>query len=197
VNERIVKAISGLNKCVEQYKKQHLIKIFQDKIVVNVNDNQLWGTILYLVLIILIPLFILLYYLYIDNTNSEIFWTLIWLLWFGYELYKILRGDNVLVINLQEEYFEIENIDAVFKKLFRKRKVLFSDLAKVCMEEKSVYSKRRIKWYELTVYDQENNRTVLSSFDENFPLPSIGNRVKLIIDLILKEQKEYNKSSSS
>ncbi|MDB5118831.1 MAG: hypothetical protein JWN56_49 [Sphingobacteriales bacterium] len=198
MNHGIEKAISGLSECAKHYKKQHLIKISKETIIVKVNDNQLWGTLLYLLLIMLTPLLILVYYLYVDNTNSDIFWALIWLLWFGYELYRILRGDNILIINLEGRYFEVENINAIFKTLVRKRRVLFSDIAKANMEEKFIYSRyRRIKWYELTIYDKEKSRIVLSSFDEKFPLPSIGNRVKLIVDLILKEQKQFIKSSSS
>ena len=70
MNHGIEKAISGLNKCAEQYKKQHLIKIFKDRIVVNLNDNQLWGTMFYLMLIILTPILILLYYFY-PNKNYQ------------------------------------------------------------------------------------------------------------------------------
>lgn len=198
MNPGLEKAISGLKMTVEQHKRHDLVKISNDQIEVRVNGKQFWGTILYVSLVILTPLSLLVYYLFFNKDNSEVFWLSVFVVVFAYELYRILRGDNVLVINLKEGYFEVQNINAVFTKLFKKRKVMFSALTKVAMEEKSVYSKyRRIKWYELAVYDKQSNRTILSSFDEKAPLPKIGNRVKLVVDLILKEQRKYLKSSSS
>lgn len=192
------KAISGLKKTVEQYKKQDLIKIGKDRIEIQVNDKQFWGSIFYLSLIILTPFSLLLYYLFFNQNNSEVFWLLLFVILFSYELRRKILGDNILTINLKDGFLEVRNINAVFKKFFKVRLITFSDLAKVTMEEKAAYSKyKTVEWYELTVYDKRTNKTVLTSFDDKFPLPSIGNRVKLIIDLILKEQKEFDKSSSS
>jgi hypothetical protein len=63
MNIKLENRIQGLQKIAEQYGKQNLIKITSDKIIVNVNDRQLWGTVFYLSLLILTPAGLLIYYL--------------------------------------------------------------------------------------------------------------------------------------
>jgi hypothetical protein len=197
MNQSIEKAIFGLQRIVENNNQSHIIKIDDNKIIVSTNENQLFGTLFYLFLLIFTPLSILIYYLNFDNTSSDIFWLLLLLTWYIYELRKILIGDNILTLNLLEGHFEIENINALFKKLFPKRRVLFSDVVKVTLEPKSIHTRSgRIRWNQLTVFDKETNKIVLTSFDDKLPFTTIGHQVKLIIDLILKEQTVRNKDSS-
>lgn len=178
MNPGLEKAISGLKMTVEQHKRHDLVKISNDQIEVRVNGKQFWGTILYVSLVILTPLSLLVYYLFFNKDNSEVFWLSVFVVVFAYELYRILRGDNVLVINLKEGYFEVQNINAVFTKLFKKRKVMFSALTKVAMEEKSVYSKyRRIKW--MSWRSMTNNRTELFYLALTKKLPYLKSVIEL------------------
>jgi hypothetical protein len=198
MNIKLENRIQGLQKIAEQYGKQNLIKITSDKIIVNVNDRQLWGTVFYLSLLILTPAGLLIYYLMYDSASTAIFLLLLVLVIYMRELNKILQGDNILIINLKERIFEVQNINALFKNFYPKLKVPFSDLIKSTIEEKSIYTKyQRIKWFELKVYDKRTNSIVLSSFEDKFPLPKICEGVKQIVDSILKEHKEYEQEAAA
>lgn len=187
MNRKIEKAVFGLRTLLERNNKQHLISIDKDKIVVNVNQDEYWWVVLIMVLFAITPVIISLYYLFTENDDSSFFLSLVWLFLFSSYIYKIYRGNNILVINFRDRCFEVESANTFLKKIFGKRKVMFSELAKVSMKEQSLKNGyRTMRWYELSIYDKNANRTTLLSFDTEFPLSSIGTQVKLITDLILK-----------
>jgi len=190
---RLEKAINGLTELVARHNKQEQIKISKDTIIIANNSSQFWGTIFYLTLIVLLPAGLLVYYLISDKTNSTIVWLLLLELIFVYQLYKMLLGDTVLIINIQEKYFQADNINGVFKRFFTSKKISFSEITKVELNEKSVSSKGgAIRWLQLSVFDKELHKIALTDFNNNYPESFIAEKVKFLIDVIIWTEKRIN-----
>ena len=100
----------------------------------------------------------------------------------------MFRGDNILIVDLAQSRFEVENTNPVFKGLFHKKILNFSQIARTTLSEQNAGI--RIKWLEISVHDNNNTKIVLSSFKNTFPSKSIANVVKEMLDIILKEHRD-------
>lgn len=140
-NSRLDKAINGLNELVQRHNKQDKFKVSKDYITIEANGSEFWGTIFYVSVILLLPAGLLVYYLLTDNTNTIIFWLLLFEFLFGYDLWKMTKGNTVLTIDFTTKQFRIENIKGVFKTWFKTKSIAFDELKEFCLKEKSVASK--------------------------------------------------------
>lgn len=190
-NSRLDKAINGLNELVQRHKKQDKFKISKDYITIEANGSQFWGTIFYVSVTLLLPAGLLVYYLLTDNTNTIIFWLLLFEVLFGYDLWKMTKGNTVLTIDFTTKQFRIENINGVFKTWFKTKSIAFDELTEVCLKEKSVASKySRTVWLQLTGTDKQKNSIVFTDMSNDYPESSIARKVKVLFDVIIWTQKQ-------
>ena len=188
---RLDKAINGLQEIVTRHKKQDKFQISKDKIIINSNKPELWGTVFYLALLILLPAGIIIYYLFVDKSDPIIFWLLLFDVVFIYNLYKLIRGSTILTIDINKKYFQVENINALFKKFFPAKKVPFSDIVNSDLLEKSISSKySSTRWLQLVVEDKEKNKIVLTDLSEKYPESFIARKVKFFVDVIIWTEKQ-------
>lgn len=187
MNHKIGKSILRLSHVIQKHKHDHLIKVEKDRIVIDVNNHSVGESIFYFTLMLLVPFASVIYFLLIKYNLSEAGAVLLWLIYGAYYAYYLNRGDNILIVNLAQRRFEVENINPVFKWLFQKRNLDFSRVVKASLSERHVGV--RIKWLEISVQDKNRKKIVLSSFKDTVPSKSIANVVKEMIDIILKEHR--------
>ncbi|KAA0990048.1 hypothetical protein [Dyadobacter aurulentus] len=187
MNRKTEKSVLRLSHFIRKHKHDHLIKIGKDRIVIDVNDRSLTGSIFYLSFMLVIP-FVLGLYSLISYDLGEALVVLLWLIYSTYEAYHMIRGENILIVDLVQSRFEVENINPVFKWLFHKRILNFSRIAKTTLSQEGVGV--NIKWLEISVHDKNNRKIILSNFKNTFPSKSIANVVKEMLDIILKEHRD-------
>jgi hypothetical protein len=190
-NTRLDKAINGLHELVQRHNKQAKFKITKDYITIEANGPQFWETIFYVSVILLLPSGILGYYLLTDNTNTIIFWLLLFEILYGYDLWKLTKGNTLLTIDFTTKQFRIENINGIFKSWFKNRSIAFDELTEVYLKEKSILSKHeRIVWLQLTGTDKQKNSIVFTDMSSDYPESFIAKKVKLLFDIIIRTQKQ-------
>ncbi len=184
---RLDKAIHGLDKVLERNNAFKNIKIDRDIILINNNKPDLLGTILYLIVVLLIPTGFFIFE--IANKRDpyfSLFLFLIFIFVYGRDLYNMVRGDTVLLINLKDKLIEVENINKVFKSYFKKHKIFFSEIQKVELIDKAVHSKfSATRWTELTMFDPNDEKIILTNFSKTYPESIIGQKVKFLFDVII------------
>jgi hypothetical protein len=188
MNRKTEKSILRLSHFVKKHKHDHLIKIDKDRIVIDVNDRSVGGSIFYFGFMLLIPFFLVIYFLIINYNLGEAGAVFLWLAYGAYYAYYMIRGDNILIVDLAQSRFEVENTNPVFKGLFHKKILNFSQIVRTTLSEQNAGI--RIKWLEISVHDNNNTKIVLSSFKNTFPSKSIANVVKEMLDIILKEHRD-------
>jgi hypothetical protein len=189
---RLDKAINGLSKILGRHSDFKNIKIENDTILIDNNKPELFGTILYLAVVLLIPAGLLLYEIV---TKKDFYFSLfllpVFLFLFGRDLFKMIRGDTVLLINLKDKFIVVENINKVFSRYYPKRKILFTDILKVELIEKAVHSKyRATRWTELTMVDTNNEKYILTNFSNKYPESMIAQKVKFLFDVLIWTEKK-------
>ncbi|MCK6601612.1 MAG: hypothetical protein L6Q77_07275 [Bacteroidetes bacterium] len=190
-NSRLDKTINGLNELVQRHNKQDKFKISKDYITIEANGSQFLGTIFYVSVILLLPAGLLVYHLLTDNTNTIIFWLFLFEVLFGYDLWKMTKGNTLLTIDFTTKQFRIENINGVFKTWFKTKSIAFDELTEVCLKEKSVVSKySRTVWLQLTGTDKQKNSIVFTDMSNDYPESSIARKVKVLFDVIIWTQKQ-------
>lgn len=190
-NSRLDKTINGLKELVNRNNRQDKFKISKSSISIETNGSQFGGTIFYVTVIILLPAGLLFYYLVTNKTNTIIFWLLLLEILFGYDLWKMIRGNTVFTIDFTTKQFRIENINGVFKKWFKPKTIDFDELSQVELKEKSVASKNsRTVWLQLTGTDKGNNSIVFTDLSNNYPESFIARKIKFLMDVIIWTQKQ-------
>jgi hypothetical protein len=190
-NLRLDKAIKGLQELVQRHNLQDKFQISKNIVVINNTTPQLWGTIFYVAICILLPVGLLAYYFIADNTNSVIFWPLLLELLLLYDLYKIVRGNTILTIDFTSKQFQVNNINGVFKKLFLPKTISFADITDIELKEESVSSKySRTTWLQLRARDRSNRKITLTDMGKDYPVSYIAKKVKFLIEVIIWSAKQ-------
>jgi hypothetical protein len=193
MHRKTVKSMLWLSNYIKKHNKDHLIKIDLEKIVLDTADRSIGGWAFYFILMLLTPFGGLIYLLLLSNDLTEIAAVILWLTAGGYYAYYISRGDNIVTIDLVSGYLVIENIHPIFKMVFKKRVVDFSQITRTAISQESVGV--RIKWLEMSYYDPNNVKTVLASFENTFPMSTIARMFKEVLDISLKEYRKRSTNS--
>jgi hypothetical protein len=198
LNSRLDKAVKGLHQLVQRHNLQDNFQISKNIISINNTTPQLWGTIFYIVVCILLPAGLLIYYLVADNSNSTIFWLLLLELLLVYDLYKIVRGNTLLTIDFTSKQLLINNINGVFKSWFLPKSISFDEIANTELKEISIYSKySRTTWLQLIATDKAKHKIILTDMSKNYPVSYVAKKVKFLIDVIIWTAKQNANSAVS
>jgi len=184
---RLDKAINGLNEIVQRNKKQGKFIFSSDKLIIDNSSPQL-GAIFLILLMLLLPIGLILYYLSADKVSSIIFWLLLLEIIFVNNFYKILRGSTTLTINFKDKYIQADNALSRLKQIFPSKKIPFSEISKVDLKEKSISWQQQ--WVQLICFDKESNTIVLTDFSKAYPESLIADKVKFLIDVIIWTEKQ-------
>ena len=188
---RLDKAIKGLQELVQRHNRAVQFQFSTNEIIINNNKPQVWGTAFYVTLLLLFPTGLLVYYLFVDKTNTIIFWLLLVEILFGYNLYKMVQGNNILTIDFKSKQFQIENIDGLFKKWFPKKIISFSEILQIQLKEKSASSRySRTVWLRLIATDKVGKQIVLTDLGNDYPESYIAKKVKFLIEVIIWTEKQ-------
>ena len=183
---RLDKAINGLHEIVERNKQDKFL-FSKDTITIGKSSAQ-FGAILLLVLVLLLPIGLVLYYFMVDKASSYIFLLLLFELILLKDFYKLLRGNTIFTINFKEKSISSDNVLSILKKIFPSNKVSFSEIAKVELQEKSI--SWRQQWFQLVVFDKDSNSIVLTDFSKVYPESLIATKVKFLIEVIIWAEKQ-------
>lgn len=178
---RLDKAINGLHEVVERNDQDKFL-FSNDTITIGKSSAQ-FGAILLLVLVLLLPIGLVLYYFMVDKASSYIFLLLLLELILLNDFYKLLRGNTIFTINFKEKSISSDNVLSILKKIFPSNKVSFFEIAKVELQEKSI--SWRQQWYQLVVFDKDSNSIVLTDFSKVYPESLIASKVKFLIEVII------------
>ena len=184
---RLNKAINGLNDIVQRNKKQNKFIFSSDKLIID-NSSPQFGAIVTISLMLLLPIGIVLYYLLADKASSIILWLLLLEIIFVNDFYKILRGNTTLTINFKEKYIQADNALTRLKKIFPTKTILFSEISKVDLKERSISWQQQ--WFQLVAFDKHNNTSVLTDFSKTYPESLIADKVKFLLEVIIWSEKQ-------
>lgn len=190
IKSKLDKSIYSLKKITEQHNKQIEFKFSDDAIIIDNNTSQFYGTIFYLILTILIPVAIQVYFIFFARDYFIIFILSILELLFLYNFYKMTNGDRILTINLKEKYFQSDNINAIFKCFFQSVRIPFSELTNVYLNEESIYHKTgSTRWNQLTITTKEQKDIVLINFRNDDSEKHIVQKIKNLIEILISIEK--------
>lgn len=193
MNRKTVKSLLWLRSYINKHNKDHLIKIDFGKIVLNTADRSIGGWVLHFTLLLFTPLIWLIYILITSSDSTEIGALILWLAAGVYYTYYLSRGDNIVTIDLIEGYLVVENVHPLLRLVSKKRVVDFSQIARTTISEERAGV--NIRWLEVSYYDQSNAKTILSSFENTFPMATIARRFKEVLDISLKEHRRRSANS--
>jgi len=185
---RLDKAINGLTEIVNRNNKQDKFIISNEKIIINSDSSSQLGAILLMSIILLLPLGIILYYIIVDNANSNIFWLLLLEILLVNDFYKLLRGNTTLTIDFKGKFIQADNTITTLKKIFSGTSINFSKIENVALKEKAISWQQ--KWFQLVVFDKDNNAIVLTDFQKSYPESLIAEKVKFLLEVIIWTEKQ-------
>jgi hypothetical protein len=190
---RIDKGVYSIEKMISRYKEKAPLRIEYDVIIINEKTSGLWGTIFYILFLIIGPII-----LFLSSLDYPETWKLSIIaaapLIFGWNLYRMVKGNNALFINLRSKQITTENINPVFWGLFQKRVIPFEDLQKVEILEQVISGRySNTIWHQLVVTHKDGTSTVLTDFDYKFPQSFIATKVQFLIQQIIDTYKESRK----
>jgi hypothetical protein len=188
---RLDKAISGLKKVLERNQEFKNITIDNDQIFINNEKPEYWGTIFYIAIVLLVPTILMMFEIAYKNRPYYSLTVLIaFLFLFGRDLYKMVRSNVILQINLKDNSLKVENNNGIFKRFFTKQTISFDEILKVEIFDKAVHSKySATRWKEVTIFNQNKQKFILASFDEKYPDNLIAQKVKFLFDVVIWTQK--------
>ena len=185
---RLDKTINGLTEIVNRNNKQDKFIISNEKIIINSDSSSQLGAILLMSIILLLPLGIILYYIIVDNANSNIFWLLLLEILLVNDFYKLLRGNTTLTIDFKGKFIQADNTITTLKKIFSGTSINFSKIENVALKEKAISWQQ--KWFQLVVFDKDNNAIVLTDFQKSYPESLIAEKVKFLLEVIIWTEKQ-------
>jgi len=185
---RLDKAINGHTEIVNRNNKQDKFIISNEKIIINSDSSSQLGAILLMSIILLLPLGIILYYIIVDNANSNIFWLLLLEILLVNDFYKLLRGNTTLTIDFKGKFIQADNTITTLKKIFSGTSINFSKIENVALKEKAISWQQ--KWFQLVVFDKGNNAIVLTDFQKSYPESLIAEKVKFLLEVIIWTEKQ-------
>lgn len=193
MNDKIEHAILKLAKNIEKHKKHDLIQFENNILRINDNRSEFWATFLYVIFIIIVPTGFLAYEIVYKNDYLTIGLLILCISIFIYLLKKIIVGGNTLEINIDEEYFAVENNYVLFKNILKPIKINFEKVTKSELIQKTIKHKHSTsKWLRLSINDKNAKKYILTDFENNYPENSIAQDVKNVIDAIIDtKQKSY------
>ena len=188
---RLDKAISGLKKILERNQEFKNITIDKNQIFINNEKPEYWGTIFYIAIVLLVPTILMMFEIaYKNRPYYSLTILTAFLLLFGRDLYKLVRSNVILQINLKANILKVENNNGIFKRFFTNQTICFDEILKVEIVDKAVYSKySATRWKEVTILNQNKQKFILASFDEKYPGNLIAQKVKFLFDVIIWTQK--------
>lgn len=192
MNDKIEHAIFKLTRNVEKHKKHDLIQFENNILRINDNRSELWGTLLYVIFIIIVPIGFLTYEILYKNDYLTIGLLILCISIFIFQLKKIILGGNTLKINIKEKYFVIENNHILFKNILKSRKIDFEEVAKSELIEKTIKHKfNTSKWLRLSIKDKKGKKYILTDFENNYPENSIAQDVKNVLEASISQNVNY------
>jgi len=192
MNDKIEHAIFKLTRNVERHKKHDLIQFENNILRINDNRSELWGTLLYVIFIIIVPIGFLTYEILYKNDYLTIGLLILCISIFIFQLKKIILGGNTLKINIKEKYFVIENNHILFKNILKSRKIDFEEVAKSELIEKTIKHKfNTSKWLRLSIKDKKGRKYILTDFENNYPENSIAQDVKNVLEASISQNVNY------
>lgn len=193
---RIDKGVYSIEKMISRYKEKAPLRIVEDVVIVNEKTSGLWGNIVYVLFLIIGPIVLLL-----TSLNYSEKWKLAIIsaapLIFGWNLYRMVKGNNALFIDLLTKQITTKNINSVFGRLFQKRIIPFENLQSVEIIEQVVSGRySNTIWHQLVVTQKDGSSTVLTDFDYSFPQTFIATKVQFLIQQIIETYKETRTSQA-
>ena len=188
---RLDKAISGLKKILERNQEFKNITIDKNQIFINNEKPEYWGTIFYIAIVLLVPTILMMFEIaYKNRPYYSLTILTAFLLLFGRDLYKMVRSNVILQINLKANILKVENNNGIFKRFFTNQTISFDEISKVEIVDKAVHSKySATRWKEVTIFNQHKQKFILASFDEKYPDNLIAQKVKFLFDVVIWTQK--------
>jgi ABC-type polysaccharide/polyol phosphate export permease len=115
-------AITELTRVLNSNKDFRNIIINKEVIHISNSKPNLLGTVGYLIaMVIIIALVVAMGYETKTNLLGLIIFAAIFLFLLGRELYKIVRGEKVLFLDLNAKRLEVKNVNSVFGKFIKKK----------------------------------------------------------------------------
>lgn len=187
---RLDKAIAGLTKILERNKGFKNIKLGKEIIRIGNSEPGLWGTIAYLVIILITPTSLIIYEY---AKGREHYFSLIiltvFLFVFGRNLFILVRSQNVTALDLQAKRLEVKNLNGIFGTLIPSQQVAFDEMSKIEIVDRS--TGRLNSWLELTLYKKDGKRVILCSFNDKYPDSFIAGKVRFLFEVIIWMEKKH------
>jgi hypothetical protein len=184
---RLDEAIVGLKKLLDSNREFKNITIDRQAIHIRNSKPDLLGTVGYLLIIFIIPTGLLTWeYMRNEKHSLSLIISAVLLFLLGRDLYKIVRGEKVTLLDLKEKRLEVKNINGVFGKFIKKEEINFDEILKIKLVENAIYHKySSTKWLELTLSKKNGGDVILASFNKKAPENFIAEKVKSLFEAII------------
>ena len=185
---RLEKTIAGLAKILERNKGFKDVNIGKEIIRIGNSEPGLWGTIAYLVIILIIPTALIIYeYAKGREHYISLIILICFLFVFGRSLFILVRSQNVTDLDLRAKRAELNNVNGIFGNLIASQQIPFNEMSKIEIVERS--SGRLNSWLELTLYKKDGRRVILCSFNDKYPDSFIAGKVRFLFEVIIWMEK--------
>ena len=186
---RLNDAISVLAKVLENNKDFKNITIVENTICIK-NKPDILTTFGYLITLLIIPtLFMTIGYQMKGNLAGLIIFSSIFVFLLGYEWYKVVRGEKIVLLDLNAAQLEVKNVNPLIGRFIKKEKINFDEIMKIRLFENVIYYRySTTKWLELIVTKKDKNEVILTKFNKKEPENYIAEKVKCLFDAIIYEK---------
>ncbi len=172
---KIDKTIQELAELVARYSLQDTIQIGQDRIVISNKPESIWGTILYLFILVLVPAGGIVYLLYGDYPPLIAGLVALFIAANLFSFYKIAVGENRVEINLLSKNVRIESITSLFSSFFQPHSVPFAGIKKAFSKKKTTYSNySKTIWLRLLLSTESGEEIKAVDLRDPLPFRQIG-----------------------
>ena len=182
-------AVQNLKRNVEKNELNNLVQFENGIIKINKYRFEKWTIFFYVIFLIFLPAGLLIKMIITETDNFTIGLLILSIIIFIYYLRIQLIGDSTLEVNLMEKYFETKNNYYCFRKIFKTKKIKFSEVSRSALIEKTVYHRHSAtsKWLRLAVTDLNGKTYILTDFKVEYPESTVAKDIKKIIDSTIEK----------
>ena len=185
MNSKITEAKIRLKNLIEKYEKQKSINLSEDIITINAKRESFWITLILVCFLIILPISTIFYFIYSNENNLLIGFCVLTAISLWNLLNRIFVGETNVEINFIEKYLIVKNRNLVLAKIYKTRKILFSDIYKSELKIKSNYSEYGTEeWIRLSLTNKMGIKYVITNFDNKFPETLMAKEICRIIELV-------------
>jgi len=190
MSNKVENAITRLCRNSKKNNTENLVQIENNILKINHESTELWGTLIFIIFLIILPIGILIHQIIFNFDYLTIGLLILTISILIFQLLKIVKGGTKLEINTNEKYVKVENNHLLFKKIITVKQFNFDEISKTELVEKSIKHKYRTsKWLRLNLSDRKGNKHILTDFNSNYPNSSLAHDVKYLIDAIISQSK--------